>query len=145
MSKALLAISTAALRETPFFIIEGPEGRRLACQWTSFVFGRAQGCEFEILCPETPDAMGCLFGLFEDGEFRMRPAVRAVRMAEHASLGHYASAPELDLDLDWRGDMNCVLDSGHDWEIASDGTLRIHDPEEPAADPVDEAELRTAA
>lgn len=139
MSKALLAISTAALRETPFFVIEGPEGRRLACQWESFVLGRAQGTEFEILCPETPEAMGCLSGAFEDGEFRMRPAVRRIGIAAHAP------APELDLDPEWRGDLNCVLDSGWDWESAPDGTLRIHDPEEPAADPDDDASLRTAA
>lgn len=130
MSKSLLAISTAALRDAPFFVLEGPDGRRLACQWTCFSAGRARGTEFEIVCPETPEAMGCLFGLPEDGEFRMRPAVRQVGR-------RFIAAPELSLDLDWRGDLNCVLDTGHDWDMGADGLLEISDPEEPARDPVD--------
>jgi hypothetical protein len=144
MSKALLAISTAALRETPFFVLEGPAGRRLACQWTAWsqASGRAMGAEFEIVCPETPEAMGCLFGLFEEGEFRMRPAIRT-HQAGHAT--RHAFAPELDLDLAWRGDLNDVLDCGHDWDIDPDGLLIISDPEEPAANPIDAYEMRLAA
>lgn len=147
MTKALLAVTAAAVRETPFFVIDGPDGRRLACQWTNFAFGRAQGCEFEIVCPETPDTLGCLFGLFEDGEFRMRPAVRPIHYMPHecAAPERYVAAPELDLDLAWRGDVNCVLDCGHDWDLRADGQLEILDPEEPAADPADEADLRAAA
>jgi hypothetical protein len=147
MSKALLAISAAALRETPFFVLNGPDGRRLTCQWTSYVLGRAQGCEFEIVCPETPETMGCLFGLFEDGEFRMRPAIRPIQFMPHecAAVERYVAAPELDLDQEWRGDMNDVMDSGHDWRMEDDGTLSIEDPEEPAADPVDTSDLRIAA
>ena len=142
MTKALLAISFAALRDAPFFVLDGPDGRRLSCQWTGFVGGRARGCEFEVVCPETPEAMGCLFGLLEHGEFRMRPAIRSVE-AGHAT--RHAFAPELDLDLAWRGDMNDVIDSGFDWEEGPDGTLAIADPEEPAADPVDATTVRCAA
>ena len=142
MTKALLAVSVAALREAPFFVLAGPDGRRLSCQWTSFAAGRAGGCEFEVVCPETPEAMGCLFGLMEDGEFRMRPAIRPFQ-AGHVT--RHAFAPELDLDLAWRGDLNDVVDSGFDWEEAPDGTLTIADPEEPAADPVDAEGARCAA
>lgn len=142
MTKALLAISTAALRQTPFFVLEGPDGRRLSCQWTSFPNGRAQGCEFEIVCPETPETMGCLFGLFEDGEFRMRPAIRSF---EAGQATRHAFAPELDLDLSWRGDLNDVLDCGHDWDMGPDGVLVIADPEGPADETIDTVPLPLAA
>ena len=120
MTKSLLAISVASLRQAPFFVLDGPDGR-LACQWTAFEDGHAQSGEFEILCPQRPEAMGCLFGMFEDGEFRMRRAVRKTAIG-------YEHAADLDMDLDWRGDLNDVLDTGHDWDMV-DGQLEICDPE----------------
>ena len=123
------------VRENPFFIIAGPGGRRLACQWTSFDDNGALGCEFEVVCPETPEAMGCLFGLLEDETFRMRPAFR-----------DNALAPELDLDLTWRAGPEAILETGHDFEMGDDGLLFIYDSEEPAVDTAPEsARLRRAA
>lgn len=130
MTKALLAISTAALLEAPFFVIDGPDGPT-ACQWTAYAQGRARSNEFEIICVDRPDKMGCLFGLFDpkSGEFRMRPEVAPFT---------FEAVPEGCQDLDWRGDLNVVVDCGRDWEMGPEGRLVIADPEAPAEDPADE-------
>lgn len=124
-------------RENPFFILAGPGGQRLPCQWTSFSSADgARSSEFEIILPERPETIGCLFGLLEDNEFRMRPAVR-----------NGQPAPDLDLDQNWRGSPDDVLEAGDDFEMGEDG-LYIYDAEEPAADPEGEpktAPLRRAA
>lgn len=142
--------AVAELRESPFFVLNGPAGRRLACQWTDEAAasgGRSNG-EFEVICPETPDAMGCLFGLFDarDGSFRMRPAIRTIVRNGAPHLRSTAFAPDLDLDLSWTGSMDDVLEVGHDWDMGPDGLLVICDPEEPALDPEDATDaLRCAA
>jgi hypothetical protein len=129
MTKALLSISTAALLEAPFFVLDGPDGP-LSCQWTSYKDGKATSQEFEIVCPERPDKMGGLFGLYDahKDEFRMRPEVKP-----HT----YEAVDGGCQDLDWRGDLNDVMDTGRDWDMGPDGRLVISDPEEPAGDPVD--------
>jgi hypothetical protein len=136
MSKPLLSITAATLRDAPFFVIEGPDGP-LSCQWTAFFGGKARSAEFEIVCPDRPEKMGCLFGLFTSStqEFRMRPEV-----APHTFIAVDGGCQ----DLEWRGDLNCVLDSGHDWDMGADGRLTICEPEEPSGDAVD-APLAQAA
>jgi len=135
----------AELRQSPFFIIAGPKGRRLVCQWTGWntKTEHAAGIEFEIICPETPEAMGSLFGTFYGGVFRMRPAVRVV--SANGLSTHLSLAPELDLDQEWRGSISHILDLGHDLEMRPDGLLYIADPEEPAADPDSGRDLSLAA
>lgn len=126
------------LTRSPFFVLKGPEGARLACQWTSFHLGHARTREFEILPTDRPEAMGTLFGLFDGGrgEFRMRPEI--VRdTCEAVENGCQ--------DLEWRGTMDDLLEAGHDWEEGPDGNLLI-----PDQDPVDEStddrdEMRSAA
>jgi len=110
MSKALVSISHASLRQQPFFVIEGPDGERLPCQWTTFGQGHAAGCEFENLSPADGSRSGRLFGLYEDGEFRMR-----------SSYEPYPGMSPIPVDMDWRGDLNCVTDSGHDWCMGEHG------------------------
>ncbi len=129
MSKALLAISADALLEAPFFVIDGPDGAT-ACQWTAFQDGRARSNEFEILCAERPEKIGCLFGLFDpkNGEFRMRPEIAPFT---------FEAVADGCQDLAWRGDLNSVMDTGHDWEMGPEGRLVIADPEAPAEDPAD--------
>lgn len=142
--------AVAELRESPFFVLSGPGGRRLTCQWTdeaASIGGTSCG-EFEIVCPETPETMGCLFGLFDprDASFRMRPAIRTISRESAPHLRSTSFAPDLDLDQDWRGTMQDVIEVGHDLDIGPDGLLFISDPEEPAADPIDEVlDLRSAA
>lgn len=125
------AIVAAEIRSNPFFVLNGPDGRVLSCQWTCFDqrAGHAQGCEFEIVCPETPETMGMLFGLFEEGTFRMRPAIDC--------NGSFAVlVPAHDLDQAWRGTVDDVVEVGHDWDMGPDGLLVIADPEAPAEDPI---------
>jgi hypothetical protein len=101
-------LSLATFLAADFFVLEGPDGDRLTCQWTAP--RRTAGTnEFEIITPESPDTMGCLFGLYDaqTGEFRMRMAV---------DRDTFRSRDDIPVDLDWRGDLNCVLDVGNDWE-----------------------------
>lgn len=137
MTKALNDIKLAALREAPFFILNGPDGRQLPCQWSCYDNG-ARGTEFEIIVPENPDAMGCLYGLCINGEFRMRPAIKYINNI-------WTLVPEMNLDQLWRGSLDDIVDSGYDWEMSDNGRLIIADPEEPAADPQDAIPLRRAA
>ena len=125
-------------RENPLFILEGPGVLNLPCQWTSFDKQNriARTNEFEVILPELPETIGCLFGVLEGDEFRMRPAIRNGQLA-----------PELDLDQNWRGGPDDVLEAGDDLEMGDDG-LYIYDAEEPAVDPDVEPEtapLRRAA
>lgn len=110
MSKALVSISEASLRQQPFFVIEGPGGERLPCQWTGFSGGGAGSDEFEVLAPLGGKRCGRIFGLLQDGEFRMRPSHQP----------NHWDRP-LPVDLEWRGDLNSVLDSGRDWCIGANG------------------------
>ena len=94
-------ISLKTLLAAPFFVIEGPGGRRLCCQWTNE--RRHQGeNEFEIICPDTPIDLDAHFGLFDSntGIFKMRPST---------------ISPRHSLDQDWLAGPNCILDSGYDW------------------------------
>lgn len=107
MPKPLLPITAAGLVASPFFVLEGPDGSRLTCQWTAAEGRQIRGeNEFEIVCPETPDLMGRLFGIYDASadEFRMRP--------DTAPAGCRAA----EVDLGWRGDLNSVMDTGSDWE-----------------------------
>ena len=125
MSACLNSITVDNVRQSPFFVISGPIGRYLSCQWASFSNDSAQRSEFEIVCPETPEAMGCLFGIFEDGTFRFRPAVK--------QLGHsWFPAPDLDLDLTWRGTIADVIATGSDWDIDQSGSLYIPEQFDPS-------------
>lgn len=129
--------AVAELRESPFFVLNGPQGRRLACQWSQWDndANKAAGAEFEIVCPETPETMGMLFGLYRNGVFSMRGALRL--HDEPNVFPMHAFAPEHDLDQSWRGTIDDVLEVGHDWDMGPDGLLVISDPEEPAVDPED--------
>ena len=120
-------------RENPFFILQGPNGLRLPCQWTAFnKLDRMTGTpEFEIVLPQFPETIGNLFGLLERNEFHLR----ALDGRTFAHIG---------LDPDWTGGPDCVLEAGSDFEMGEDG-LYIVDPEEPAADPVGTVPLRRAA
>jgi hypothetical protein len=141
--------AVAELRESPFFVLNGPGGRRLSCQWTdeAAATGGMSTGEFEIVCPETPDAMGCLFGLFDprDGSFRMRPAIRTIVRDGAPHVRSTGFAPDLDLDQTWVGSMDDVLEVGHDWDMGPDGLLVISDPEAPADEPMDELAALLAA
>lgn len=131
MSKSLLSISPATLRAAPFFILNGPDGRTLTCQWTSMGDHRQHMnvSEFEIVCPETPETMGCLFGLFDarEGTFTMRAAIRRIPCETLSSAHTIEFVPEYNLDLNWQGDLNDVLDHGHDLDMGPDGLLIISD------------------
>lgn len=110
MTKALVSISEATLAQQPFFVLDGPDGERMPCQWTEFSAGRAIGRRFEVLTPLGGTRCGRIFGVCEDGAFRMQPSHQPNRW----------DAP-LPVDLAWRGDLNSVLDSGHDWCMGADG------------------------
>jgi hypothetical protein len=130
--------AVAELFENPFFVINGPQGAKLPCQWTCYAFGRAQSYEFEIICMDTPEKLGCLFGLFDPRttEFQMRPEV---------ILGTYTAVEGGGCqDLDWRGSMDDLVEVGRDWAEGPDGEMVIFDPEEPVEDAPKTA-LRDAA
>lgn len=117
--------AVAELLESPFFVVAGPGGTPIACQWTCYAFGRAQSHEFEILCVDRPDKMGCLFGLFDPASatFRMRPEV---------APGTWKAVKDGCQDLEWRGSMDDLVETGHDLREAEDGGIAILDPEAPA-------------
>ena len=120
-------------RENPFFVLQGPNGLRLPCQWTAFneEAGKTGTPEFEIVLPQFPETIGNLFGLLEGDEFQMR--------AFEGQAFEY-----IGLDPTWTGGPDCVLEAGNDFEMGEDG-LYIADPEEPAADPIETPSLRRAA
>lgn len=120
------------VRENPFFILQGPNGLRLPCQWTAFneEAGKTGTPEFEIVLPQFPSTIGNLFGLLEGDEFRLR--------------AFDAESLEIDLDQNWTGGPECILEAGDDFEMGEDG-LYILDLEEPAVDPVEATSLRRAA
>ena len=118
-----MTITSAQVRLAPFFILMGPGDRALSCQWTS-----AGSSEFEIVCPETPETMGMLFGLYDakTETFKMRPACREVKQNRKGSpTTRLEAAPEFDLDQNWTGDLSNVLMVGNDWDMGDNGLLKI--------------------
>lgn len=94
-------ISLETLLAEPFFVIKGPGGHRLCCQWSNDRRYPGEN-EFEIINPDTPIDLDAHFGLFdtETGMFKMRPSI---------------ISPRHSLDPNWRDGPNCVQDSGSDW------------------------------
>lgn len=97
MTRAILSISEASIVRQPFFVLEGPDGERLACRWTPPAPGEGAGRPFETIRPPAGPDAGRTRGVFGDGGFRL------------------LTSADRDVDLLWRGDLNSVLDSGHDW------------------------------
>ena len=120
MEKGHGTIRVATLRASRLFVLRGPGDVRLACEWCEFQGAHARGDAFRIVRPPNPGAEGHLFGTFDyvASTFRMRRA-----MSGDPSFHFYE--PHLDLDLDWRGGLDDVLDVGDDWCLGSDGRIEI--------------------
>ncbi|QAY80252.1 hypothetical protein [Sphingosinicella sp. BN140058] len=96
------------LLASPFFILSGESGIRLACQWTDRELGPSS-TEFEVITPANPDLIGCIFGVYdaENDEFRLRPAV---------DRDSGVPRPDLPVNTAWRGSLSDILEAGCDWE-----------------------------
>lgn len=108
---SLTMLTASTLFAFPFFILEGPDCERLCCQWTNEVLP-GNDSEFEVISPDEPNRMGRIFGVYDHVEdaFRMLPA-----RDRDGQPG-----PALYVDLNWRGDLNSVMDCGADWEWEDD-------------------------
>lgn len=80
-----------------FFVLAGPAGDTLDCQWTAPTQRERE--EFEVLTPHQPDLMGKIFGTFD----------------RRTSAFRLHSLDDVSIDRSWRGDRESVIQIGKDW------------------------------